>query len=298
MSETRRSYPDPVSSISFAELLGVFFKGLLQALRDLILFLSRNKILIICFLAIGILMGVVKYKTSPSYYKVAMMVRHTELTSQTYGQMIRSLNDLVESGSSQTLAHALVLENPMAEQIRSISARELDGKDLLKDTSSLADRTFIIEMTVRNAGIADTVENALLKYFNDNPFINKLKQDQIQVYSTRLQLMDGEMRRIDSLTEAYTRGLSASKGASNFYNNAFNSADLLKEFSKFVGDRQDVEGWLLGKRESLQLIDGVKPTVTPASASLVPTIILYAVLFFFAGCLVGGMLEISQNLKK
>lgn len=264
-------------------------------MRDLIRFISRNKILIICSLAIGALLGAVKYKASPIYYRVDMMVRHTELTSQTYGQMIGSLNKLAETGSSQTLGRALQLDASMAEQIRTISARELDGKDLLKDTTSLPERTFIIEVTIRHAGIAETVENALLKYFNDNPYISKLKLDQIHLYARRLQLMDSEMHRIDSLTEAYTRSLSASKGSPNFYNNAFNSADLLREFSRYADDRQAIEGWLLGKRESLQLIDGVKPTVTPASASLVPTMLLYAVIFFFAGCLVGGMLELSKK---
>ena len=295
MSETRRSYPDPVSSISFAELLGVFFKGLLQAMRDLIRLIFRNKILIICFLIIGVTVGVLRHKTSPAHYNVDMTVRHTELTNQVYGQMIRSLNSLVGSGASETLAQILRLDASMAGQIRSISATELDGKDMLNDTSSLKEGTFIIEMTLSRAEIADTLESALLRYFNDNPFINKLKQDQIQLHSRRLELMDSELQKIDSLTEASIRWLSASKGASNFYNNAFNSADLLKQFSTFADTRQDIEGWLLGKRESLQLIDGVKPTITPASNNLVSMVKLYAVIFFIAGCLVGGVLELLKK---
>jgi phospholipase C len=159
----------------------------------------------------------------------------------------------------------------------------------------LKEGTFIIEMTIGRAEIADTLENALLKYFNDNPFINKLKQDQVQLHSRRLELMDGELQKVDSLTEASIRWLSAQKGAPNFYNNAFNSADLLKQFSKFIDTRQEVEGWLLGKRESLQLIDGVKPTITPASSNLVSTMILCTVISFFAGCLVAGVLELFQK---
>jgi len=280
MSETRRSYPDPVSSISFAELLGVFFKGLLQAIRDLIRLIFRNKILIICFLVIGVTAGVLRHKTSPAYYNVDMTVRHTELTNQVYGQMIRSLDNLVASGASEMLAHVLRLDASMAGQIRSISARELDGRDMLKDTSSLREGIFVIEMTLSHAEVADTLETALLKYFNDNPFINKLKQDQIQLHSRRLELMDGELRKIDSLMKA---------------SNTFNSADLLKQLLKFADTRQNIEGWLLGKRESLQLIDGVKPTMTPASNNLVSMIILYAVIFFIAGCLAGGVLELLKK---
>ncbi|HVU83616.1 MAG TPA: hypothetical protein VHC50_02170, partial [Puia sp.] len=97
-----------MSFISFTELLGVFFRGLLQSIRDLVHFIFRYKILIICSLIIGIVMGAVKYKTTPTFYRVAMMVRHTEMTSQTYGQMIRHLNGLAESGSSQMLGQVLL----------------------------------------------------------------------------------------------------------------------------------------------------------------------------------------------
>lgn len=295
MPETTRSYPDPVSSISFTELLGVFFKGFLKALQGLIHFLFRNKILIICSLAIGALAGFGKYRISPVYYKVDMLVRHTEMTTQTYGKMIASLNMLVETGSCRTLTRVLGVDTSVVEQIRSISAKELDGKDLLKDTSMVEDRSFIIEMTVRRAEIAYTLQDALLKYFNDNPYVTKQKQDQSQLYLKRLELMDGEMRRIDSLTEAYTRSLSASKGAGNFYNNAFNSAELLREFESYADNRQNIEGWLLEKRQALLLIDGVKPSVAPASASLFSVLLLYAAIFLVAGCLLAGILELRKK---
>lgn len=295
MPETTRSYPDPVSSISFTELLGVFFKGFLRALQGLIHFLFRNKILIICSLAIGALAGAVKYKTSPVYYKVDMLVRHTELTTQTYGKMIAGLNSLVETGSCHTLAHLLAVDTSVVEQIRSISAKELDGKDLLKDTSMVEDRSFIIEMTILQQDVAYTVQAALLKYFNDNPYLVKLKQDQVQLNLKKLELMDGEIRRIDSLTEAYTRSLSVSKGAANFYNNAFNSADLLREFENYTNNRQNVEGWLLEKRQTLLLMDGVKPSVAPASASLISLLLEYAAIFLAAGCLLAGILELRKK---
>lgn len=276
-------------------MLGVFFRGFLKALQGTIHFLFRNKILIICFLGIGILVGVGKYKISPVYYKVDMLVRHTEMTTQTYGKMISSLNALVETGSCHTLTRLLRVDSSVATQIRSISAKGLDGSDPLKDTSKVEDRSFIIETTVRHAEIAYTVQDALLKYFNDNPYIAKLKQDQSQLYMKKLELMDGEMRRIDSLTEAYTRSLSASKGAGNFYNNAFNSAELLKEFESYADNRQNLEGWLLEKRQALLLIDGVKPSAAPASPNLFSVLLLYVAIFLVAGCLLAGILELRKK---
>lgn len=241
------------------------------------------------------IIGYLNYQISPVYYKVSMMVRHTELTTQTYGQMIGNLNSLVVTGSSETLARDLKLNPATAAQIRSITAEGLQGESVLRDTSSATDRSFIIRITVRKREIADTLQQALLNYFNNNPYISKLKQDHLQLDSTRLALIDGELRKVDSLTQAYTRSLSAPKGAASFYNNAFNSAELLKEFSKYAEERKTVEERLLNKRETLQMMDGVKPSIVPSSSNIISNIILYVVIFFFAGCVLGGMLELIKK---
>jgi len=280
MPEISSKNPDPLHPISFSALLNLFFKAFLQAYKDFVHFFFRNKALIIIFIITGIAAGVVNYKMSRVYYKLSMIVRHNELTLKTYGQMLNNLNALAESGSYDALSKSLKIDHETSRKIRTIEAVNLSGIDLRKDTSTSEENAFLIQMTIYDNDIADTLEKTIVNYFNNNTFLSKLKQDEIHLYS---------------LKDAYTRSLAISKGSPTFYNNAFNPADIYKASNQYAVEKDVVEEWLLQKRNPIITMDSVKPSVAPKSISLVLSILIYVLIFFFIGCFLAGILEFTKK---
>ena len=295
MPEISSKNPDPLHPISFSALLNLFFKAFLQAYKDFVHFFFRNKALIIIFIITGIAAGVVNYKMSRVYYKLSMIVRHNELTLKTYGQMLNNLNALAESGSYDALSKSLKIDHETSRKIRTIEAVNLSGIDLRKDTSTSEENAFLIQMTIYDNDIADTLEKTIVNYFNNNTFLSKLKQDEIHLYTGRLEFLKNELNRMDSLKDAYTRSLAISKGSPTFYNNAFNPADIYKASNQYAVEKDVVEEWLLQKRNPIITMDSVKPSVAPKSISLVLSILIYVLIFFFIGCFLAGILEFTKK---
>ena len=103
---------------------------------------------------------------------------------------------------------------------------------------------------------------------------------------------------MDSLKDAYNRSLAASKTALTYYNNALNPADLYDESNIYAETRTMLGEWLLQKRQPIVAIDGVKSSIAPYSIDLDQSMITYAVIFFFLGCILSGILEIAWQNKQ
>jgi hypothetical protein len=297
MSEPTQQKKDSSLSISFSELLGVFFRAVIQAVRDSILFLLRYKFWMLLVIVAGIVMGILNYKIYPAYYRVTMIVSSNEVPVRTYGQMMANLNTLAETGSYEVLSKSLKLSKETCSKISSIGAVNMAGLDIRKDTASAPENSFLINMTVYDIGNIDSIQMGVLQYFNGNEYLTKMKNNDLQIYRDRLEFLDNELKRMDSLMVEYNKFLGSGRAASSFYNNAFNPADLYDVSNDYSVERGRVMSLLQHKQAPLLTIDGVKASLAPVSMSLKSSILLYAVIFFFAGWLLAGVFEISKRAK-
>ena len=295
MSEKSSLGPDPIHAISFSTLLTIMLRALYNAVKDLIRFCVRHWILIPVFVIAGIAAGVLSFKTSARYYRVSAIVHSTGLSLQGYGQMLNNLNMLAESGSTELLSASLHVHPVLAGKLRTISGANLSGSDLRKDTSSIINNSFILQMTVLDNLAADSLEAAILNYFSTNDYLHKLKADEEHIYTEKLEFLNRELGKMDSLTDAYNKNLAVVKNSPTFYNNAMDPAQIYKQSAKYAEEKVRVEKWLLQDKQPLVRIDGVKPTVSPASTNLFQYLILYTVISFFIGCLIGAIIDISKK---
>lgn len=298
MQETGNKTPDSLGSVSFADLTGSFFKGLTEAIGNFLLYCKRHVILLCIFVGLGIVLGVLNYVISPVYYRQTMMVRHTELTLKTYDQMIRDLNNLASTGSANELKDRLHLSLDDARKIRTIQAYDLSGADLRKDTISLPERSFLIELTLTddNKNVA-IYQHAIINYFNNNEYFTKLKHDKIQLYEDRLLFLESELQKLDSLKEAYNKFLGTSKNGSVFYNNAFNPVELYKQSYEYSAAKEATQTWLLQNKNTILTIDDFKPTKAPDSVTVMKSVIIYAIIFFFIGCFLGAAFDLLKKTE-
>jgi hypothetical protein len=160
----------------------------------------------------------------------------------------------------------------------------------------LTERSFIIEMTVTDDNKnVDVYQHAIVDYFNNNEYLTKLKQDKIQLYEARLEFINSELQKLDSLKEAFNRFLGSSKNASVFYNNAFNPADIYKQSNQYSAEKTATMDWLLRDKNALLTIDTFKPSRAPDSVSVMKSVITYAIIFFFIGCFIGAAISLTKN---
>ena len=298
MPDLNSSSPDPTPAVSFTALVGFVLKALFMAAGDFFRFIGRHKILIITFCCFGIGYGIFQYKVSPRYYKLKMIVRHTELNNSIYAQILDNLNLMAESGSYASLGSTLKVDSGTALNVLSITSINVEGIDLRKDTTTTNEGMFIIQCNIKDTRIADTLEKALVNYFNTNAFLSKLKGDKFQVRQERLQFMDGELRKMDSLKDAYTKALGAGKALPSGNNSETSPADVFKESDLLSTQRALLQEWMFQGKNSVVAVDGFKPTVAPASLSIRSQILLNLLIFFLLSTLLAGILEFQKTKKE
>jgi hypothetical protein len=284
MQEIDRQKNDNVQPISFSNLLWLFFDAILRFVKHTIRFFYSNWIFLMIFFAAGIVSGVIISKLSKPVYSTTILVKYTELNANTFGRMLDDLDKLSSTGSSAELAKSLNISEKYSREFVSFSGRNMQGIDLSRDTSTLNSGTFLIELEIRNNRNIDTLEYALLNYFNNNSFLKKLKDDQIELKKVRLLFLNSELQKLDSLKKEYNAFLSSEKG-STFYNNAFNPVDIYKQSSEYYDEKTSLEEWLRQSKESILKIDKAKPTEVPQSMNLTKYALLFGLIFFLVGCL-------------
>ncbi len=290
MQDPKNQSPNSdIQPISFSNLLWLFFNAVLQFLRHLILFFNKNKVFLLIFLLLGFAIGIFINKLAKTHYTVSMMVRHTELNARTFGRMIEDLDKMASSGSNQALSRSLNLPVPVAKEIIAVKGRNMDGLALEKDTSQQNNRTFLIDLTITDENIATPLSKGVIGYFNNNPYLSKLKKDKIQLYNDRLKFINHELQKLDSLKMVYNKFLVSAGSSSMFYNNAFNPVDLYKQSDDYQKEKERIEEWLKQSNQSIINIDSTMPVAIPNSMGLISYILLYGLLFLALGVLIAAI---------
>ena len=282
-------------SISFSGMLLMFFDGLIKFVRHILIFLIKYKWILLIGFIVGSVIGYIRYKTSKPVYKITMIVKSTELNATTLGQMVNNLDQLSQNHTDSIFASELKLNKTQSNNLIGLKATNIFGEDLLKDTSQAINRNYVIEMFVHENSLADTLQRAVLNYFNDNIYLNKRKQDKIKLAVEKIRFLNSEITKLDSLKNEYNKFLSSGKNAGMFYNNAFNPVELYQKSSEFYTEKSVLEEWLEQGSKSIVMIDGVKPAAVPQSLTLVQQMFLYGLVVFFLGILVIGLTNIARN---
>lgn len=290
-----RSTSESVTALSFTNLLGLFFSGILSLVRKAILFVFRFKVLLSLAAIAGIVAGISMYLIVPLSYRLTMIVKPTELNGKIFGQMLKSLNNLASSGSYDVLARNFNISQDASKKIISISGQTMQGIDLLKDTTQNYDKPFIIELYVKDNSISTTMEGVIISYFNNNRYLNKLKNDKTLLSINKIEYLNSELGKLDTLKNAYNSFLTMSKTPSMYYNNAMDPVGTYETSSNFYNERNALKEWLLQNKEVLVQVDGFKPSKVPNSKGVASFIFVYGAVFFLTGCLIILLFQVIRD---
>jgi hypothetical protein len=258
--------------------LKIFIKQLFQlffrSLDFLGYALKKNIIAILIFTIAGLGVGYLYYLVWPSYYNVEMIVLNNDLPRRTYGEIITNLNSLTTGQSQAKLANELNIPESSARNIVFIEGKTLSDEPLSKDTSSKTGQPFKVTAKLNTSTVADTLQQALINYFNSNPYIKRIKEGQHRIYDEKLLFIESELRKLDSLKDSYNSFLLSSRASATFYNNALDPAAIYTQSNNLANQREAIQKWKNDASSAVLLVDSFKSTTRPQAVYLRPVLIL------------------------
>lgn len=264
-----------------------------------IFFVARKWIfLMLAGLVLGLLVGYIYYSKKPSYYKVSMVVVFNELTKKTYAEILDQLDKLTTPESSERLARELKVSREVAQSILFIDAKNINNGSLRLDTSTKTRQPFKIILALTNNKSADSLQTGIVDYLNNSPYLKKFKEEQHRNFLDRISFIDRELAKLDSLKNEYTRFLSSSGKAANFYNNAFDPADIYVHSNELVNQKQTMLSAINVEGTAISVIDGFKITSSPQSASLLKYLLVFGGIGLAAGFILGFFLETKKKVTR
>jgi hypothetical protein len=278
--ENKTHSEDYIAIPSFKNVIIRAVRFLFRFWAFLGLTVRKNAVFLIVGAFAGGLVGLAMHLVNGKNFKVSMVVNYTALDKRPYTNVLEQLETLISTRSYETLASDLKISDVIAENIKSIEGRNLDDVYLGKDTTSYP--FFKIVVGLKSPYGADSLQDALLGYFNDLPFLKKQKEDQIKVYKDQLAYIQSENGKMDSLKQEYVHWLSSMKMVSGgIYSNAFDPSNIYHQSFQLDTMQASINTWLNNKSEPIQLVSGFRTTRTPQSISQTVSI---------AACIIGGFL--------
>jgi hypothetical protein len=292
MPDNKVASEDYISFSAFvAAALRAWFK--LMSLSKFVIRKSWGSLLV--GMLAGGLVGFLYHVSASGNYKVTAVVSYSEFNKRVFGEVLADLETLVITDSKSTLAAKLKIPYVVANNINKIEGQSFFNESLSKDTSNAM--LFKIVVGLKKPVDVDTLQEALINYLNDLPYVKKLKEAKSEVYQDRLAFINGELGKLDTLKSEYVHYLSAFKTPSTFYNNTFDPGTLYRQ-SYILDSLKDATILLLVTDTHLvSTVSGFKPTENPEVISRSVSVIGCVLLGFFVAFIFALFAEINKRLN-
>lgn len=228
--------------------------------------------------------------TKPAYYESDMACVYNHLHKKTYGEMIKKLNTLAQSGSYATLANVLGMPVEKAKSIISLEAQNIAGAPLSEDISQ-GKFSFYIVAKATNPTVYSDLQPALLRYMNTTPFQllrNELEEKRL---AKKVSYAQQSINQIDSIVSAYPTLLKESTQKLDTASNVSNLLGLISYRDRLVNTMLTDES-TMQTMISVELLHGFTPTEKPIQHNRTKTILSFIML----AALAAGIWAVLKNL--
>jgi hypothetical protein len=297
MSENLNQSSDYISLSSIKHILIALFRIFFKILDFLIDAIWKHVYVFLFCCLIGLLAGYIYYKQSAKYFKTEMIVQPTELTRKAYHEIIANLNDLLRFRSHTNFASQLQISPVLGRKVISIEATGINNQSLVPDTSTKNGQVFKIHVeTVGNTSLAE-LQTAILNYLNTNPYVKLIKKGQQKIYLDKLQFIEQEQKKLDTLKSNYNLTMASIKMPATFYNNALNPSELYQHSLNLANEKEKILKWLNNESQAILLIDGLKSPANPQSKSLFNCLFIGLILGAFIGFVLSFLLKLKARIS-
>jgi len=271
-----------------------FLSFIFSTLELFIQVFKSGKLLLLAGLISGLGVGFAYYSSRPVYYEISMIAESSDLYKKTVSEMIKSLNELIASGSYPKLSDELGISESNSKSISFIDLTNLNNDPIEKDTSTKFNQPFKILARISNPQLTDTFQTAITRYLNGKRTLKRIKTDQVKFYQEKLSFIEKELAKLDTLKTEYNHFLALSKITTTYYSNDFDPATIYVHSNDLVDEKGTIMYWLSKNAESIIVIDEFKSPAFPQSYSLKKSLTLGAL----AGLLFSFLLALFRELYK
>ena len=228
-------HDDEIDLRKLFQAIGNFFVGIGHGIINMVLAFRRAtfryKFLLMGAIGIGLVTGVAYNKLTKPYYQTSLLLKSQYLNARLVENSIDKLNLLCEEKERKGLAKILNISNEVAQNIVSfdyepfvdendvveiellkqrLEELKIDKKDIQKIVKQIEienRNTFQISVRVFETGIVENLQEALVGFFKNNPYVanrirtNKERQQQLIAKLTQ------DLSLLDSLKNAYNLNL-------------------------------------------------------------------------------------------
>jgi capsular polysaccharide biosynthesis protein len=189
-------------------------------------------------------------------YQNSFIVYVRVLSSAETLQLIKDLETLKQANDSKKLAQVLEISEEQARSLKNITARRVEDKNNQIDSTS----TVIVEFETSKPKDYETIQNALVKYISEMPYVKKENALFLQQQEELYQTIQNQLRRLDSMHTTLISTINITKDKQVIINSIYTEIVSLKK-EQLAVKRE------LQYPEAVRIIEPVRPISKPVKAS-------------------------------
>ena len=324
---------DEIDLRKLFQSIGKFFINIGHGFINMILSFRRStfryKKFLILAIVLGVIAGIGYNWYSKPIYQTALLLKSDYFNTKLVGNSIDKLNLLCEEKKRDGLAKVLNISSEVATNITSFDYKpyidevetieiellkqkledlEIDNNDFDKiiEQIEIENRnTFLITVQIFNTEIIENLEDALVGYFRNNPFVaNRIKRNQVK-QELLITKLTGDVASLDSLKAAYNLNLKLQATKPNDASNSVilgesGAVDPVRIYSQgfYLFDQLQETKTEYELGIDFELVDGFTTFSKPESPGLVKSAFLGAGIFLALAYVLIMLIEINNYLNK
>lgn len=249
-----------------------------------------NHLIFICVLCgLGIVLGVLAYRSLPKKYESQMVIL-SDLLTKTYGdRMSRSLEGLIKEENYNELGAKFGMP---ADRIKGLSWIEIecfpDPKSPQRENITKDETYFVVTVDVTDRSVLPELQDGMLNFFRNNELVKKHARQREALNTAVINKIDKELKSLDSLKQYIFQ-----RGPFKTENLMFDPAAIFSSGVQLTKMRWESQQEL-EFANSIHLVEGFTAFEKPAEPKL-----SYMVIFGFSLGLFGaiGMLTLKHLFK-
>ena len=254
--------------------------------------INSYKKIITIIMILGVLGGVTNFLIKKPLYESEMVLSSEEMLSYPAANtIIEALQKTIKDYNYLQLSTKLNLSQNDARCLKSV---ELEKIYEVNDETEI--KTFKITVSVSNPEILPKLEQGIVKYLEENPYVKKRVEINRQNFKAQIEFVKGEMAELQNLKGQILEGdgiLKDQKGNLIMFNPVSVYENALKLFTKELELQRELE--LI---ENFQVIQSFTIFQRPSSPKLAVNLVLGLTCALILNLIVVFWLEFRSYFKK
>jgi len=260
------------------------------------LVIEKGRFIMLVGLLVGAGIGATYYFNTPKYYKGTMIVTASRLYKKTFADIIEQLNSISSIKTGESLAGELNVSPQTAAQIRFFDSKNMLDSPLKEDTSTKRDQPFKIIIGLNSVDSIAQLQQALVDYLNNRPYLKHIREEEAKIYTAKLNQIENELAKIDSLKAEFNRFLATSKISATVYSSAINPAEIYEQSINLMREKENAQRVLMVDNYAVSVLDGFKVNLSARPVPLVRLLILTGTMGIILGFVIAFLIETRKKI--